>query len=254
MDGILFATDRVIAGAVEAVHFIQSKRIPHLFVTNATSLARAGLREKLNCMGIPAEMGEILTPAAAAAEWLRANGTGDIALFVRPEARQEFQDLPLGADDAERGAAYVVIGDLGEAWDYSTLNRAFRLLHHNPQAKLIALGMTRYWLAPTGFLLDVAPFAVALECATGRKAKVFGKPAAPFYHAACERLRIPPGQVLMIGDDVVTDVGGAQAAGLWGALVKTGKWEPADLKRSIRPDLVLDSMADLPRWWNEKAL
>jgi ribonucleotide monophosphatase NagD (HAD superfamily) len=86
--------------------------------------------------------------------------------------------LPLLRDDAERGAAYVVLGDLGDLWDYRTLNRAFRLLHHNPEAKLIALGMTRYWLASSGISLDVAPFVAALEHATGRKALVFGKPAA----------------------------------------------------------------------------
>jgi len=36
-------------------------------------------------------------------------------------------------------------------WDYRTLNRAFRLLHENPEARLVALGMTRYWLAARFF-------------------------------------------------------------------------------------------------------
>ncbi len=53
----------------------------------------------------------------------------------------------------------------------------------------------------------------------------------------------------MIGDDVVGDVGGAQAAGLKGALVKTGKFRPADLEGEVKPHAVLDSIADLPRWW-----
>jgi hypothetical protein len=113
------------------------------------------------------------------------------------------------------------VGDLGKLWDYRTLNRAFRLLYHNPDAQLIALGMTRYWLAPDGIALDVAPFVVALEHASGRKPLVFGKPARPFFQAAVEKLGLPAGQVVMIGDDIEADVGGAQTAGLKGALVKT---------------------------------
>ncbi len=51
----------------------------------------------------------------------------------------------------------------------------------------------------------------------------------------------------MVGDDVVNDVLGAQRAGLVGALVRTGKFLPADLERPEgRPDHVLDSVADLP--------
>jgi HAD superfamily hydrolase (TIGR01458 family) len=142
-----------------------------------------------------------------------------------------------------------VIGDLGDLWDYRTLNRAFRLLHHNPGAILIALGMTRYWMAADGIALDVAPFVVALEHASGRNARIFGKPGAAFFQAAAGRLGILPGQILMIGDDIEADVGGAQAAGLKAALVKTGKFTAADLDLTIRPQIVLDSVADLPQWW-----
>src|SRR5262249_7140387 len=140
---------------------------------------------------------------------------------------------------------------LGELWDFRTLNRAFRLLHHNPDAKLIALGMTRFWMASDGISLDVAPFVAALEHATGRQALVFGKPAAQFFLAGTAWLGAAPGNVLMVGDDLHADVGAAQAAGLRGALVKTGKFRPSDLESEIRPDVVLDSVADLPRWWSE---
>jgi phospholysine phosphohistidine inorganic pyrophosphate phosphatase len=253
LDGVLYDADRLIAGAVDTVRWMQMHGIPHLFVTNTTSKSRAALAEKLASFGIPAVEAEILTPAVAAAEWLGVNGKGEIALFVRPSALLDFRDLPCLADDTERGAAYVVLGDLGDLWDYRTLNRAFRLLYHNPEAKLIALGMTRYWLAPSGISLDVAPFVAALEHATGRKALVFGKPAATFFRMATQRLGLPARRVLMVGDDIQADVGGAQSAGLQAALVRTGKFRPADLAGKIRPHVVFDSIADLPCWWAENA-
>jgi HAD superfamily hydrolase (TIGR01458 family) len=253
MDGVLYNSDRLIPGAVEAIQWVEAQKIPHLFVTNTTSRSRAVLAAKLNAFGIPGTVEAILTPVVAAADWLRARAVKDIALFLRPAARPEFDGLPCLPDDAERGASYVVVGDLGDLWDYKTLNRAFRLLHHSPDATLIALGMTRYWLASDGISLDVAPFVAALEHATGRKPQVFGKPAAAFFQAAADVLALPLAQLLMIGDDIDADIGGAQSAGLAGAVVKTGKFRPADLEGAVRAYAVLDSVSDLPRWWGARA-
>ncbi len=253
MDGVLYNSDQPIPGAAETIRWVQECGIPHLFVTNTTSRDRAALLAKLCGFGIDAMEHQILTPASAVAEWLRGSCEGPVALFLRPAARCEFGGLPCLPEDAEEGASYVVIGDLGSHWDYRTLNRAFRLLYRNPEAKLIALGMTRYWLASDGIALDVAPFVVALEHATGRQPIVFGKPAARFFHAAAELLGLPPGEVLMVGDDIEADVGGAQAAGLNGALVRTGKFRASDLEGRVRPDVVWDSVADLPGWWDRQA-
>src|SRR5262249_33303496 len=161
-----------------------------------------------------ATAGQILTPCLTATAWIRSQEPGKVALFVRPATRADFDGLPEVEEQAEAGAAYVVIGDLGDGWDYRTLNRAFRLLQNNPRARLIALGMTRYWQTPDGLSLDVAPFVAALEHATGRKAIVLGKPAVEFFHAAAQHLGLPPAEVAMLGDDIHADIGGAQAAGL----------------------------------------
>jgi ribonucleotide monophosphatase NagD (HAD superfamily) len=50
----------------------------------------------------------------------------------------------------------------------------------------------------------------------------------------------------MIGDDVVSDVGGAQSAGIRGALVRSGKYTLADESHPIvKPDIVVDNLAQL---------
>jgi HAD superfamily hydrolase (TIGR01458 family) len=246
MDGVLYNSGTPIPGAAETIAWVRAQRIPHLFVTNTTSRARPHLVEKLASFGIAADESQILTPSVAAAAWLRDNAARNIAVFLRPKTRVEFAGLDLLPDDAERGADHVVIGDLGDLWDFRTLNRAFRLLHHNPAATLIALGMTRYWLADDGISLDVAPFVAALEHATGRTPLVFGKPAAAFFHAAAAQLAVAPADLWMVGDDVHADIGGAIAAGLKGILVRTGKFRESDLAGAVHPDLVLDSVAALP--------
>jgi HAD superfamily hydrolase (TIGR01458 family) len=249
LDGVLYDGERVIEGAPGAVRWARDRSIPHAFVTNTTSRPRAALVEKLARFGVAASEDQVFTPAAAAAAWLRGR-PGRTALFVPAAARAEFRGLDLLPEGAEEGAAHVVVGDLGEAWDFTTLNRAFRLLHADPETALVALGMTRYWMSPRGVALDVAPFVAALEHAASRKAVVLGKPAAPFFAAAVARLGVAPGDAVMVGDDLSADVAGAQAAGLKGVLVRTGKFRPRDLEGGVRPEAVLDSVADLPKWWD----
>ena len=45
---------------------------------------------------------------------------------------------------------------------------------------------------------------------------------------------IDPAQCAMVGDDIVTDIGGAQAAGLRTILVRTGKFRPEDLESAVQ--------------------
>lgn len=246
LDGVLYNGEEPIPGAAEAVKAIRQRGIPTLFVTNTTSRPRTALAVKLLRFGIRVQLAEIWTPPVAAAAWMRARGPGRAALFVPEATRAEFEGLEERALADEVELRYVVIGDLGQGWDYATLNRAFRLLHADQERILIALGMTRYWRSGGGVNLDVAPFVAALECATGHKAIVLGKPATEFFRQAAEILRLAPSELLMIGDDLHADALGAKRAGLRAALVRTGKFRERDLESAEGPDWVLDSVCGLP--------
>lgn len=249
LDGVIYQGDAAIDGAADAVRWVIDSGLPHLFLTNTTSRPRSGIVDKLAGLGVPADADRILTPPVAARRWLAAHVQGPVALFVPPATRAEFDGLDLLDEAAESGAGAVVLGDLGEGWDFRRLNRAFRLLMAESRPALVALGMTRYWRAADGLRLDTAPFVAALQHATGAEPVVVGKPAAPFYEAALSQLDVEAGNAVMVGDDIRGDVGGAQRAGLQAVLVRTGKFTAADLDCDIRPDAVLDSIADLPAWW-----
>lgn len=249
LDGVLYVGDDAVPGAADTVSWLTAEQIPHRYLTNTTSRPRSAIVAKLARMGIAADAAEVLTPAVAASAWLRERGIGTPALFVPEATAGELEDFDPLAPDAEEGAGAVVVGDLGTAWDFATLNRAFRLLMSDPKIPLVALGMTRYWRAEDGLRMDAGGFVRALEYASGREAVVLGKPDARFYATAVAALGAEPGGAVMVGDDVRTDVGGAQDAGLTGVLVRTGKFSPADLEGDVAPDAVIDSIAELPRWW-----
>ena len=244
LDGVLYNGQEPIPGAAEAVEQVRRSGVASLFVTNTTSRPRSALVMKLAKFGIKAAAEDILTPPVAAAAWIRGRADGTAALFVPEATCAEFAGLEATGDEVE--ARYVVLGDLGRAWDYQRLNSAFRLLHGSPERHLVALGLTRFWQAPDGANLDVAPFVAALECATGCTATVMGKPSKDFFLQAASHMRLEAEELLMIGDDLRVDVLGAQRAGLRSALVRTGKFRPSDLDGDVRPDWVLDSVCDLP--------
>ncbi len=251
LDGVFYQADKAVAGAADVARWAKDNAIAHLFLTNTSSRPRSALVEKLAGFGIDTDEAHILTPPVAAVRWLQQNLAGEkIALFVPDKTKAEFADFEVAQEDED--VAAVIIGDLGRDWDFATLNRAFQLLMSEPESKLIALGMTRYWQADDGLHLDVAPFVMALSHAADVEPLVMGKPALSFYKVAIDILAEDVDQIVMVGDDIRGDVDGAQQAGLKAVLVRTGKFRESDLESGIKPDAVLDSVADFPAWYEGK--
>ena len=217
-------------------------------VTNTTSRSRAMLVERLRGYGLEAEPEELFTATVAGSVLALAAGYRRIAPFIQEPALDDLAELELVGGTSSRGGAApeaVIVGDLGERWSYGLLQEAFEYLMEG--AALIALSKDRYWLNGDRLALDAGPFVIALEFATGKPAQVAGKPSPSFYAAALQSLGIRSADsVAMVGDDVWSDVEGAQRAGLQGWLVRTGKFRESALRESaVLPDRILDSIAEL---------
>jgi ribonucleotide monophosphatase NagD (HAD superfamily) len=79
-------------------------------------------------------------------------------------------------------------------------------------------------------------------------------PAPAFFAAALTDLGIDSGRAVMVGDDIHSDVLGAQDAGITGVLVRTGKFRESDLEgNAAEPDHVLDDISQLPDLLREQA-
>jgi HAD superfamily hydrolase (TIGR01458 family) len=241
LDGVLYVENEPVPGAREAVAALRRQGIALRFVTNTTSRPRGQILERLQRLGFAVSPDELMTPAALAMRRCADRGHRRVALLMNDAVKEDFA----GLEEVGQGADAVIVGDLGSAWGYEPLNRAFRLLMDG--AELIALQRNRYWLTPDGLSLDVGPFVAALEYASGLDAVVVGKPAAAFFETVLATLAIQTDRAIMIGDDVESDVGGALAAGLAGVLVRTGKYREDAVRASgIEPTATVDSIADVP--------
>jgi len=242
LEGTVYEAGRAIAGAREALAELSRRGVPHVFVTNTTSRPRSALVAELAAMGIAVPPERIFTAPIAAREYLKERGWLRCHLLVKLAVLEDLS----GIESDDRAPQAVVVGDVGEDFCYQRLNRAFRYLLDG--AELVTLARNRFYRAADGLVLDQGPFVAALEQASGKEAILVGKPAPTFYRAALTALGLPAGDVAVVGDDLEAEVAGAQAVGIRGVLVRTGKFREAELAGStIRPDAVLDSLADLQR-------
>jgi len=144
----------------------------------------------------------------------------------------------------EDAPADVVLLGLTRFADYALLSAAARCLRGG--AGLLACHRNRMWVDQGGHNLSCGPWMAALEYATGVRGESFGKPSRTFYEEVRRPLGIPAERTLMTGDDPDSDVGGAQRAGMLGALVLSGKTRRSDLEGSdVQPDWILDEVDDL---------
>jgi HAD superfamily hydrolase (TIGR01458 family) len=241
LDGVLYVEDEPVPGAVEAVRTVREAGLGVRFVTNTTSRSRDHTLDKLERLGFAVAADELVTPAALAVAHCRAEERTRVALLMHDEVKVDLAELEEADEDVEA----VIVGDLGERFDYAVLNRAFR--HLLDGAQLVALQRNRYWLRADGLSLDVGPFVAALEYAADVQAVVVGKPAPAFLRLAVEQVGAEPGATAMVGDDLESDIGGALHAGLQGILVRTGKYrEEAVRAGGIAPTATADSIADVP--------
>jgi HAD superfamily hydrolase (TIGR01458 family) len=234
LDGTLYVGDEPVEGAREAVGRLRASGIAVRYVTNTTRKPRRRVCEHLLALGFEVEETEVFTPARAADGLI-----GERSCFPLVDDSL-LEDLE-GVAFTEEHPDYVLVGDLGEGFTYGRLNTAFRLLMDG--AQLLALQKNRYWRREDGLSLDAGPFVAALEYASGRSATVVGKPEREFFELALREMGLAPNEAAMVGDDAEADVAGAQAAGLKGIQVRTGKYRPGV---EGRPDLVLESFAALP--------
>ena len=232
--GVLYVGDQVIPGAVDALAKLRASGLPLRFLTNTTRSPRQSIVGLLAGLGFEVAADEIQTAALATRQLVQARGLRPHWL-VHPDIATE-----MGQNDADPNA--VVLGDAGPHFRFEALNAAFRLVMEG--LPLIAMAKNRYFKEPDGMTLDLGAFVAALEYAAGVTAEVVGKPAAPFFLGPLDELGVAPGEAVLIGDDLRDDIGGAQAVGISGILVRTGKFRSGDdADPTVRPSLVVDDFS-----------
>ena len=244
IDGVLVTSWQPIPGAAEALAACRGAGLAVRCLTNTTSVSRVEISRLLHVAGIAVDTDEIMSAPAATAAWLNAEHPGARCFLINSgDLGDDFAGVRIVGHD--EGADIVVLGGAGEEFSYTQMNHALGLLLDG--AALVGMQRNMYWRTGDGFSLDTGAYLTALERASGVTATVLGKPSDTFFSTALEDMGVAADQAAMIGDDIDNDVLGAQAVGLIGILVRTGKYRPEAVRAATGvPDVVIDSIADLP--------
>lgn len=243
LDGTVYEAGKPIPGARRTIEWLRAREVPFLFTTNTSRTSRRAVVDSLGRLGVAAEQEEVLTAPVTAARWLEAEGLRRVQLLLPGATHEDFGRLEI----VEERPDAVVVGDLGDGFEFWVLNAAFRSLRDG--ARLVAVHKNRFWITESGPTLDAGPFVVALEYAAQVESVLVGKPSPNFFRTAASLLGVERDGLAVVGDDPESDVAGARAAGLTAIQVRTGKYDVAgDEGVAVdEPDEVIASIADLPR-------
>lgn len=243
LEGVLHQGDVPIPGAAAALKDLQNGGRAIRYLTNTTTRPRRAIAQRLRAMGFEVAPEEVFSPPAAAAALLSEIGAKRIHLAAAPELAEDLADFEI----VEEAPDAVVLGDLYKDFTWVRLNGLFQMIAAG--APLIALHKNRVSRREEGISLDLGPFVAALEYAAGIEARVVGKPSRQFFELALADLGLVPAEVVMVGDDIEADIGGAMAAGLAAVQVRTGKYRRQDdAHPTVTPTARIGSIVDLGDW------
>ena len=245
LDGTIYLGEQLIPGAAEAVNGLRRKGKRLAFLSNKPIALREDYAKKLNRLGIPCCVEEVINSSLVLARYLQKTRPG---ARVYPVAEAPvIKDLERHGleicEDPERIEVVAVSWDRG--FNYEKLNIAYKAALRG--AALVGTNPDRTCPMPGYRLPDAACMIAAIEACTERKVDpIVGKPSKIMLQEVLDILRLEPEDCVLFGDRPDTDIVMAARSGITGVLVLTGVTAREDVERlPVKPDLVLESVAEL---------
>jgi len=250
--GVLKTDAGWIEGAPEVLARVGRDGPPAWVVSNDASRVPEVLAATYDGLVRPEQL---VTSGGLAAAWLRRERPGARVGYLGPPTCAGFLDAAGGPvrpfaelDDPGWAEVVAVMDEAGFDWPRE-LNRIVNLARDRPGTALLAPNPDRLFARAGGRVgLAAGSLAALLEAALGRPVPHLGKPGAAIFAEGLRRARavlgpdLAPGEVLMVGDTLETDVRGARAAGLDVALVLTGNTPAAGWRDAVARS------GDAPTW------
>lgn len=245
LDGTVYRGPELITGADRVVEQVRSMGIDVRFLTNKAIDRRADYREKLERLGVPASIEDVVNSGWVTAQYLRRHHPDRRALVVGEEPLvRELEDAGIETTTDEPGS--LVVASMDREFTYEKLDLALDTLEDD--VPFVATNPDRTCPVAGGEIPDAAGMIAAIEAVSGRSVDaVLGKPSRTMAETILTDLSVEPEECLMIGDRPETDIAMGNEAGMRTALVLSGVTDRGDVSElEERPDHVLESIAELP--------
>lgn len=237
-DGVLNLDDKPPKDAEHFLDFLIKNNIKSYIISNSTLKTGKDIQKYLNDFGLPSSI-PCMTTVDATIQYLNNNNL-KASVYCDEKIKRCFKEF-----NSDKNPDAVIIGDIGNKWSYKILNEILVKVLNG--AEIIAMQMNNYWIKNKEYLLDAGSFITAIEYATSKKAKLIGKPSAVYFNTALNNLdwNIKKG-FIMIGDDLHSDIVGAQKLGGKGILIYTGKTTKEQRQKSkIKPFKEAENLSEI---------
>lgn len=242
LDGVVYVGSDPIPGAPAALEELRAQGRRILYVTNnSTKTPRMVVDTIERLTSLEVAEADVVTSGLVTA--LALKGRVDRVLILGGTA----------LSDTFRSAGFTVVPDWQDAeavvsgmkWDLTYDDLAAATLAIRAGAMFYATNTDATFPTAEGQKPGGGAIAAALETATGVSPIVCGKPHTPVGDAVLAVAG--PGDILVVGDRLETDIALGKSQGWLTALVLSGVTTSGhDLPPGLEPDIVVDSLEDLP--------
>jgi len=253
LDGTVWRGDEVIPGAPEGIAAFRDAGLALRFVTNSTNVDREAFRDTIESMGIPGDVGGLSTAASATATYL-AEHHPDAEVYVvgsdvlYDEIREAGLTVVSEQDPSSRprDVAPADVVAAGKAYDIDFDLLTETLWAFDQGTLFVATNADRAFPTEDGLKPGAGCTIGAIQGMTGREPLVVGKPSEHMADAVTEQLGVAPGECLVVGDNLHTDILMGERAGMETVLVLTGATRREEIGGSgVEPDHVVDSLGEV---------
>ena len=242
LDGTIYKGKERIPAGEAFVHELQWRNIPYLFVTNNTTrtpeTVQTMLAEQFN---VETSIETIYTATLATVDYLNDKNLGK-KVYVIGDVGLKQAIAKAGYIEDTDNPDYVVVG-LDWEVDYEKLSIATLAIQKG--AHFVGTNPDLNIPTERGLMPGAGSIITLIEVATRVKPIYIGKPNAIIMEKAVEHLGLPRQEVIMVGDNYLTDIRAGIDNDIPTLLVTTGftkSEEVPDLP--IQPDYVLSSLAE----------
>ncbi|MDR0300262.1 MAG: TIGR01457 family HAD-type hydrolase [Streptococcaceae bacterium] len=240
LDGTIYLGEGRIPAGEDFIHRLQAAKIPYLFVTNNTTRRPEVVQERLRTkFNIDTPLETVYTVSGATADYIKADGKGN-KVYIIGEDGLKSELHAAGFVEDEKNPDYVVVA-VDFSFSYDKLKTATFAI----QKGATFIGTNPDLNLPTsdGLLPGSGTIIRAVQAATQVEPIIIGKPTSIIADIVVEKMGLAKEDLIMVGDNYLTDIRTGIDNGIDSLLVTTGFTKPEEVAGlAIAPTYVVSSL------------
>ncbi|MGI9534895.1 MAG: TIGR01459 family HAD-type hydrolase [Thermodesulfobacteriota bacterium] len=250
MDGVIYIGNKPIPGSVELINHLYNRNKIVIFLTNNPARSDSEYAKKLNKTGIKTNTDHIITSTKNICHYLK-NHIKELnkkSAYVIGSRHFKSSIHKTGINIVRSGnnfkSDYVIMGG-HRNFNFNEIDNASQFIRNG--ARIIASNRDSHYPSELGVSPGTGALLSSIEITSGKKAIITGKPEKHIFQLSLKLAGIKnKKKVVIIGDNLQTDILGGNNFGISTILSLTGVTSKKDLKNSeIKPDYIIKNPSEL---------